>query len=288
MNKISVVVPVYNVEKFLDQCLGSLVGQTYRNLEILIVDDGSTDGSCSIYQQYASTDNRIKIIKQKNAGVSAARNNGLKFATGDWVHFMDSDDYLDIDYYEKMMAAVGESNPDMLAGDVISQNSNLYNVRYKSSVALYTPTEKFIQTNALNNCTIWRYVFRREFLEKNKLTFPVGRIFEDMLFIPNAMLQASCVITVPGANYHYVFNENSILNRPETPERKIHYDYAELYVRKFIEKNNLSHVIARQHNKEITTYEFLMIKFLRKVVHRDCNETKYYLFGIRFLKTYKK
>lgn len=288
MSKISVIVPVYNVEKFLDQCLGSLVCQTYRNLEILIVDDGATDKSSKIYQKYASTDNRIKIITQKNSGVSATRNHGLKFATGDWVHFIDSDDYLDIDYYEKMMAAARDATPDMLAGDVISQNSNLYNVRYKSSIALYTPTEKFIQTNALNNCTVWRYVFRREFLKRNKLTFPVGRIFEDMLFIPNAILQASCIITVPGANYHYVFNENSILNRPETPERKIHYDYAELYVRKFIEKNNLSHVVARSHNTETTTYKFMMIKFLRKVFYRDCNETKYYLFGIRLLKTYKK
>ena len=288
MNKISVIVPVYNVENFLNQCLGSLVSQTYRNLEILIVDDGSTDKSSAIYQKYSSTDNRIKIIKQKNAGVSAARNNGLKFATGDWVHFVDSDDYLDIDYYEKMMTAAGDLNPDILAGDVISQNSDLYNVCYKSRIALYSATEKFIQTNALNNCTVWRYVFRREFLEKNNLLFPVGRNFEDMFFIPNAMLLARCVITVPGANYHYVFNENSILNSPETPVRKMWYDQANLYIRKFIDRHNLSHVIARQHNVEITTYKFLMIKCLRKIFFRDCNETKYYLFGIRFLKTYKK
>ena len=83
MDKISVIVPVYNVEKFLSQCLGSLTSRTYHNLEILIVDDGSTDRSSAIYQKYASTDNRIKSIKQDNSGVSVGRNTGLKFATVD-------------------------------------------------------------------------------------------------------------------------------------------------------------------------------------------------------------
>ena len=102
MYKISVIVPVYNVEKFLAQCLESLVLQTYKNLEIIIVDDGSSDNSYKIYKKYAKSDSRIQIIKQKNAGVSAARNTGLASATGEYVHFIDSDDYIDIDYYEKI------------------------------------------------------------------------------------------------------------------------------------------------------------------------------------------
>ena len=288
MDKISVIVPVYNVEKFLSQCLGSLTSQTYHNLEILIVDDGSTDRSSAIYQKYASTDNRIKIIKQDNSGVSVARNTGLKFATGDWVHFVDSDDYLDIDFYEKMMSARGDCMPDILACDVISQNSNQYSIGYKTCVALYSPTEKFLQTNALRSCVVWRYLFRRDFLKKHKLKFTVGRIFEDMLFTPNAIMLSNYVITVPGANYHYVFNENSLLNRPETPLRKMQYDYAQEYLDQFIAQYNLQHVIARSQNIETTTYKFLLFKCFKRIFFKDCNETKYYLFGIRFLKTYKK
>ena len=288
MDKISVIVPVYNVEKFLSQCLGSLTSQTYHNLEILIVDDGSTDRSSTIYQKYASTDNRIKIIKQDNSGVSVARNTGLKFATGDWVHFVDSDDYLDVDFYEKMMSARGDCMPDILACDVISQNSNQYSIGYKTCVALYSPTEKFLQTNALRNCVVWRYLFRRDFLKKHKLKFTVGRIFEDMLFTPNAIMLSNYVITVPGANYHYVFNENSLLNRPETPLRKMQYDYAQEYLDQFIAQYNLQHVIARSQNIETTTYKFLLFKCFKRIFFKDCNETKYYLFGIRFLKTYKK
>ncbi len=284
----SVIVPVYNVEKYLDQCLGCLVHQTYRDLEILVIDDGATDKSDSVYEKYASVDNRIKIIKQQNMGVSAARNTGLRYATGDWVHFMDSDDYLDLDYYEKMMAACRDIVPDILAGDVVSQNSNLYNVHYKSKVALFTKNEKFTQTNALNNCTIWRYVFRREFLVNNKLSFPVGRVFEDMLIMPNLILQASCILTVPGANYHYVFNEGSILNRPETPLRKQQYRYAENYIKQFAQKHNLTHVAERGSNSEVTIYKFLIFKFFKTEFNRNCNEKKYFLFGIRLFKKYIK
>lgn len=288
MDKISVVVPVYNVEKFLDQCLGSLVKQTYQNLEILIIDDGSTDGSDVIYKKYAIKDNRIKIIKQKNAGVSAARNTGIKYATGDWVHFIDSDDYIDVDYYEKMIAAAGNYLPDILAGGVISQNSNLYNIQYKTKCVLCSPTEKFLQTNALKNCVVWRYLFRRDFLVKNKLVFPVGRIYEDMLFVPNAIILANYIITVPGANYHYVFNENSILHKPDTDEKKANYVFAENNLNQFIQKHNLTHVITRCKNTETTTYKFLAFKILKKIFFKDCNETKYYLFGVRVLKTYRK
>ena len=288
MNKISVIVPVYNTEKFLSQCLGSIVNQTYKNLEILIIDDGSPDKSDAVYEKYAMQDNRIKIIKQKNAGISAARNAGLRFATGDWVHFVDSDDYLDIDYYEKMICAAQDINPDIIAGGVISQNSNLYNIQYKTRCILFSNTEKFMQTNALKNCTVWRYIFKREFLTQNNMKFAVGKIFEDMLYIPNAILRAKCIVTVPGANYHYIFNPDSLLNKRYAKNHQAQYDYAEDYLNKFIAAHNLEHVLSRCKNTEITTYKFIAFKCFKKIFFIDNNETKYYLFGIRILKTYKK
>ena len=288
MNKISVIIPVYNTEKFLSQCLGSIVNQTYKNLEILIIDDGSPDKSDAVYEKYAMQDNRIKIIKQKNAGISAARNTGFRFATGDWVHFVDSDDYLDIDYYEKMICAAQDINPDIIAGGVISQNSSLYNIQYKTRCILFSNTEKFIQTNALKNCTVWRYIFKREFLIQNNMKFAVGKIFEDMLYIPNAILRAKCIVTVPGANYHYVFNPDSLLNKRYAKNHQAQYDYAEDYLNKFIVAHNLEHVLSRCKNTEITTYKFIAFKCFKKIFFIDNNETKYYLFGIRILKTYKK
>ena len=161
MQKISVIIPVYNVEKFLPQCLNSIIHQTYKNLEIIIVDDGSTDHSCDIYEKFAKHDKRIKIIKQKNKGVSAARNNGLSHATGDYVHFMDSDDYIDLDYYEKMITANKNIAADIIASGVVSQNGSFYEIEYKNKSILTSLTEKFITTNALSNCVVWRYLFKR-------------------------------------------------------------------------------------------------------------------------------
>lgn len=288
MDKISVIVPVYNVEKFLAQCLESLVQQTYKNLEIIIVDDGSPDNSFRVYNKYAKSDSRIKIVKQKNSGVSVARNTGLSVATGKYVHFIDSDDYIDIDYYEKMMSVASGVFPDIIASSVISQNAPMYNIRYKNKLVLKTVTEKFLITNALKNCTVWRYVFKREFLIKNKLNFIPGRIFEDMLFMPSAILLANSIVTVPDAYYHYVFNENSLLNKKYSPNHQEQYDWAEKRLNEFVIENNLSYLICRIKNTEITIYKFLFFKIFRRVFFKDSNETKYYLFGIRVLKTYRK
>ncbi len=101
--KISIIVPVYNVREYLDECMSSLVNQTYPYIEIIIVDDGSTDGSDDIYNRYAAMDDRIKVIRQKNMGVVKARKNAIAYATGEYVGFVDSDDYIELDYYEKMI-----------------------------------------------------------------------------------------------------------------------------------------------------------------------------------------
>lgn len=113
MNKISVIIPVYNSEKFLDACIDSIVKQTYQNFEIILVDDGSTDDSPSLCDQYAAQDKRIKVIHQDNQGVSAARNNGLDLATGDLVSFIDSDDTLDEDMYELLVKLFEENSADI-------------------------------------------------------------------------------------------------------------------------------------------------------------------------------
>ena len=104
MSKISVIVPVYNVEQYLPQCLDSIINQTYKNLEIICVDDGSPDNSGKILDEYAKKDKRIKVIHQENQGVSVARNTGLDNATGKYIGFVDPDDWIEADYYETLTA----------------------------------------------------------------------------------------------------------------------------------------------------------------------------------------
>ena len=121
MNKnplISVVVPMYNAEKFIEKCLMHLICQTYQNLEIILVDDGSKDGTVKLCEKYAKTDKRIKIVKQKNAGPSVASNTGMDAASGEWIHFHDHDDFVNLDYFEKMANAAVLTNADILCGEV--------------------------------------------------------------------------------------------------------------------------------------------------------------------------
>ena len=112
-SKVSVVIPVYNTQKYLDQCLGSILFQTYRNLEIICVNDGSTDNSLAILQKYAKFDKRIKIIDQKNMGISPARNEGMKVATGEFIIFFDSDDFFDSTMMEEMVMKAEEYDADI-------------------------------------------------------------------------------------------------------------------------------------------------------------------------------
>ena len=112
--KISIIIPVYNVEGYLVECLNSVVNQTYRDIEIIIVNDGSTDSSFSIIQQYQLQDERIKIINQENQGLSAARNAGIKKVSGEYIWFVDSDDYITIDACEKIVEKLKQNNYDLL------------------------------------------------------------------------------------------------------------------------------------------------------------------------------
>lgn len=287
MQKISVVIPVYNVERYIEQCLSNIIHQTYKNLEIIIVDDGSPDDSSIIYKRYASYDDRIKIIKQKNQGLSCARNTGLKNATGDYIHFIDADDYIDLDYYEKIIEANKNIHADIIATGVKSQNTPNYEVKYDTTCVLKTLTEKFINTNALSNCTVWRYVFNRNFLISNNLFFADGRIFEDILFIPEAIRLSNYVLTVPNTFYHYVYNENSLLNKQYTPRHREQYKYALEQLQNFINKYNL-HKNIEKPNTTRTTFKFLGLRIITKIENNKKHITTYTLFNIPIIKKYHR
>ena len=113
---ISIIVPVYNTEKFLARCLDSILGQTFRDFEIICVNDGSTDGSQQILDRYVECDKRIKVIWQENAGLSAARNTAMKISKGKWLGFVDSDDTIDPNFYERLLAAADKNNADIVMG----------------------------------------------------------------------------------------------------------------------------------------------------------------------------
>ena len=139
MKKISIIVPIYNIEKYLPRCLDSILAQTYKNLEVILVDDGSVDNSGMIADKYARKDQRIKVIHQVNQGVSVARNTGIDLATGDYIGFVDGDDYIEPDMYEILMRIIDEQQVDIAHCG--------YQMVYPSKTEYYYNTKKKIKMN---------------------------------------------------------------------------------------------------------------------------------------------
>ncbi|MDR1360798.1 MAG: glycosyltransferase, partial [Rickettsiales bacterium] len=169
MPKISVVVPVYNAEKYLAKCIEHIIHQTHTDLELILVDDGSSDKSPEICKAYAAADSRIKIITQKNSGPANAQNNGLQYITGEYVHIMDNDDWIELDYYEKMLAAGTATGADVLCGEVEEYGFEF--PRFDAIQILTTNEEKILITRANRFHPAWRYVYKTEFLNRHNLRF---------------------------------------------------------------------------------------------------------------------
>lgn len=181
---ISVIMPVYNGEKFLKKSIESLINQTYIALEILLINDGSTDSSLEICERYASIDKRIKVISKTNGGQYSARNLGLRYAKGKYIGFLDQDDYLDITFYEKLIVLIKKYNANIArANNYFLQNGKLIIREKKTQKEVYYPQQEFV--SKLLSDEIWSHVTDRLFessIIKN-LQFPKSKTIEDMGFM---------------------------------------------------------------------------------------------------------
>ncbi|GHT52294.1 hypothetical protein AGMMS49982_12120 [Bacteroidia bacterium] len=269
--KISVIIPVYNVEKYLRECLESIVNQSYKNLEIIVVDDGSPDNSREIYNEYAAHDSRIKIIKQKNGGLSAARNAGIRAATGDWIHFIDSDDYLpNLDYYEKMIDAATDADADVACSGLYKEAKPTHSVRFKQRQVLTQIRDKFTKTRANRYLYVWRYLIKKSILDDNKITFEVGRIMEDVMFTTQILYYARVVVVVPHVLIFYRNNANSILQTKEPAavakmraDHRYAFESAQLFMSEHhipIELGNWFQVRVRHGRRFIAKIKFKLFR----------------------------
>ena len=179
---VSVIVPIYNVEAYLGDCLDSIQSQTYRDLQVILVDDGSTDGSVAIAERYVAADDRFQLVRQANAGLSAARNTGIPYATGEFLAFVDSDDVLAAFAYELMVRSARASGSDFVSGGVHRLRSHGHKWGYPHAEVFKATALKthITQDNLLlRDRTIWNKLFKRTFWDAHAFTFPVGRLFED-------------------------------------------------------------------------------------------------------------
>ncbi len=193
MKTCSVIIPLYNVEQYIEECLYSLLRQTYSTLQIIIIDDGSTDNSLTIAQQISATDNRIEIHRQQHQGLSAARNHGLKYAKGDYVCFLDSDDYLDNDFIATHISNI--SNNDIV-------QSGFKRVRNKQVVQTKKARHPYLFTSACAR------LYKADIVKNIK--FPEGIIYEDVIFSLALWGQKPKIKTLDYCGYNYRLNPNSI------------------------------------------------------------------------------
>ena len=211
---ISVIIPVYNVSQYLDKCIQTVIHQTYRNLEIILVDDGSTDDSGRICDEYAEQDKRIKVIHKNNGGLSDARNAGLDLASGDYIGFIDSDDWVDTLYFEKMIElAVDNSLELIVCGSKKTINEN--EIVEKQALKPKVIDKYNAQMAILYRKNVSSYVHGKLYKKGliGLLRFPKNRLFEDITFVWNVVEQIERVGVVEESLYFYRQRADSIVNQ---------------------------------------------------------------------------
>ena len=235
MPKISVIVPVYNTEKYLKKCLDSILNQTYQDFEIIIVNDGSTDNSDKIINEYIDNySEKIKYIKKENGGLSSARNSGIDVATGHYIAFVDSDDYIDNNLFEKLLPYI-EKNVELIKFKLIKVDEN-YNEIEKVDGPIF---EEIIGEEGFN-LLVYKdiliepaciYMYNKKLFDKNKFKFLEGAFHEDFGLIPIILLHAKKMVSIDFYGYYYVQASNSITRNEDylkTVKRAndlfIHYD----------------------------------------------------------------
>lgn len=212
---ITIVVPIYNVKKYLRDCINSILSQTYRHLEIILIDDGSTDDSGRLADDFAKTDQRIKVIHQKNLGLSAARNTGLKHATGDYITFVDSDDQIDPKMIQAMLDALRESSADIAACSFKEVFPNNTTKGFSHNYPKQVFTSEAALANMLQENGFMVSATMKLFPTKyfDDIEFPIGKLHEDVGVTYKLIMKATKVVYIPGEYYIYIHHNDSIINQ---------------------------------------------------------------------------
>lgn len=256
---LSVIIPVYNTEKYLAKCLVTVLNQTHKKLEVIIVDDGSTDKSAEIYTQYANKDKRMKIIYQTNAGAATARNAGLCAASGEYIHFMDADDLIPFDFYEKMLLSAINTKADMSCCGVYDESLPDKSFRFEQGAIKEDISDKIHIVLGLHRGTVWGYLFKKDFLTKHNLIFDTqikAAVGEDTIFVTKAMYYANKITQVPKLRYFYKYHQDSVMNINDENIKQIrntNHRYAMEKIIEFAKEHNFAHLFIFKEQKIIQT-----------------------------------
>lgn len=274
---VSVIIPVYNTEAYLKDCLDSIVNQTYRNLEIICVNDGSLDNSLKILEEYKAKDSRIILINQENKGQSAARNAAIEIATGNFISFVDSDDILDTNYFEKTVGAITENECDIAVTSILRTGKFKKKNRLKyDKIEVFSSLEEKIKVCDVPRCCYACGKLYNAKLIKNS-SFKENVFFEDVLWIPEILKNSGKIVTVPEVNYYYVVNmASTVKKRPSRKKQQDLYN-AKSYIVEFFKKNNLE---LKERDKHVTKRIFYFLNLPILKIKEYKNSEIFILFGL--------
>ncbi len=260
MAALSIIIPVYKVENYLRQCLDSVINQTYADLEILLIDDGSPDFCGQICDEYVATDSRVKVVHKENEGLCSARNDGINLASGEYIAFVDSDDWVEKDYYETMMKAAQKHHSDLVMSNYSrDEGEQGTEIRYINQDGVTSDSGKIrgIQMSVLapyysnrkhGACFCWNKLYRRKFIQDHELYFQDVKAQEDLIYSFQTFQYADNVALVTEAGYHYRFVPDSNMSgyRPDRDLRD----------RKALK---ILYRLAKQHQVSRDVYEALYV-----------------------------
>lgn len=305
MELITIIVPVYNVEKYLNECIDSLINQTYQNLEIILVDDGSKDKSGKICDKYRDLDNRIKVIHKQNEGLGYARNTGLKYAKGKYVTFIDSDDRADEDLIEKLQKGIHDTNSDTCIGGfkrITEQGIITYKEKYEETIFdgsdVYNELFARMLGSAPNKhdairMSVWNVLYSIDIIKEYKIEFPSERVFisEDIIWDSEYYKYSNRAVVIDSIAYNYRITPGSLTKKykPDMLE-KICFLYNEMNKRLDNDNNkimrlqrqffvNLRTCIKQEKNSISKKSDQEIIMAISKIVNHNvvCSVSEEYL-----------
>lgn len=266
MPKISVIVPVYNKEKYLSKCLDSILNQTFKDIEIICVNDGSTDKSLSILQDYAKQNKQIKIISQQNQGLSAARNTGMLKAKGKWITFIDPDDYIDAETYETALNKIYDKTELICFGiktfgkstkEQKQSDKNYYKINYDGVVQA---TDAVIWNT---DCSVCNKLFDASIIKKYDIKFPEGLNYEDACFYFKYASLIQKILFIPKYFYHYLRHEDSIMAQTfSKTDKALDHLYIVENIFNFYQKNAIFEAKKDLFEKQFVAYYYFAKRYV--------------------------
>ena len=292
--KVSIIVPVYNVEKYLERCVNSLKNQTLSEIEIILVDDSSTDSSLEICKKMADEDSRIKVIHKVNEGAGKARNEAFKLVTGEYIGFLDSDDYIEAEMYETLYKKAKEYDSDLVMSGVLFVDGNMFSEEGECVRKIYFENDTHFDTedslkelrmgiigalpddpdDSKYGMSIWKNLFRYEIIKQNNITFESERemLSEDALFMVDYISHIKKATGINEAFYNYCRNEASI----SKSYKKDRFEKSLVFVNE-VEKRFSKDIAPQQYQIYIYRFWQAMCRVLcsQEIMHAENNNIKF-------------